>query len=46
MDSLWAIGHHFIGYQQVPSNFMMLTYSAARTKRIHARHRGQRVALA
>lgn len=34
MDSLWSIEHHFTGYQQVPNNFMMLTYFAARTKRI------------
>jgi alkanesulfonate monooxygenase SsuD/methylene tetrahydromethanopterin reductase-like flavin-dependent oxidoreductase (luciferase family) len=34
MDSLWAIEHHFTGYQQVPNNFMMLSYFASRTKRI------------
>ncbi|MGH7932169.1 MAG: LLM class flavin-dependent oxidoreductase [Candidatus Binataceae bacterium] len=34
MDSLWAIEHHFTGYQQIPNNYMMLSYFASRTKRI------------
>ena len=45
-DSLFALEHHFTGYAMSPAPLQLLAYYAGRTKRIHARHRGDRAALA
>ena len=33
-DSLWSLEHHFTGYNMVPNQTQMLSYFAARTKRV------------
>ncbi len=34
MDSIWSLEHHFTGYNMVPNPTQMLSYFAARTKRV------------
>jgi alkanesulfonate monooxygenase SsuD/methylene tetrahydromethanopterin reductase-like flavin-dependent oxidoreductase (luciferase family) len=33
-DSIWSVEHHFTGYAMVPSVTQLMTYFAARTKRV------------
>jgi alkanesulfonate monooxygenase SsuD/methylene tetrahydromethanopterin reductase-like flavin-dependent oxidoreductase (luciferase family) len=34
LDSIWSLEHHFTGYNMVPNPTQMLSYFAARTKRV------------
>jgi len=34
-DTIWSAEHHFDDYSMVPDNFQLLTYLAARTRRVH-----------